>query len=258
MKELYRQEMFKLWKRRGTWLGLAFLVLQNLGFAWLGVAYQTHIVAKQFWVADFASPAFIVFMMIAASAGSISSEFEFDTLKNVVTQAYSRTAVLVSKWLTMFTHSVVLYGLATGLTLVNRLIWPNYQFALTATMPGSHQLLWRYWFTAQAANFVTLWLVLSVVFLVAAMFKKGLVATLCGVVGYFALGVISRLMFQLIDKWEPLKWNPINLMNYAVQVTMPFLTKLTHLTNTQMLWGNLGYIGLFMALGLYFFSRKEV
>ncbi|GEO68793.1 ABC transporter permease [Levilactobacillus acidifarinae] len=258
MKNLYRQEMFKLLKRRGTWWGLGFLVLQNIGFAWLGVVYHTHTLAKEFWVAGFASPAFIVFMMIAACAGSISSEFEYNTMKNVITQAYSRSAVLVSKWLAMLTYSLMLYGLVGGLTFANHIVWPDYRFALTATLPGSQQALWQDWLTATSANFVTLWLLLSVVFLVAAMLKKGLVATLCGIVGYFALGVISRLMFQLIDKWEPLKWNPINFLNYSVQVTMPLLTKLTHLTNTQMFWGNLGYIGLFMLLGLYFFSQKEV
>jgi len=258
MGYLYHQELFKLLKRRSTAICLGLLLIQNFGFGYLGQRYAKYTDPREFFASNYGTTGFIVFIMIAACASVISTEFEYHTIKSVVTQAYSRQAVLVSKWLAMLTYSLVLYGTTMGMAVVTKLVWSPQAFALSDRVKHAEMSLGQYWLVSSAAGFLTLWLLLSVVFLLAAMLKKGLVATTCGIVGYFALGVVSRLMFQLINKWDFLKWNPVNFLNYPTQLSGLVAGNLTHLSNTQLLAGNLAYIVLFMGLGLYFFSQKEV
>ena len=145
------------------------------------------------------------------------------------------------------------------LTLINKLLWFNGDLNLNTTVKGISHPLWQYWIFNNIANFITLWLILSIVFLVAAIMKKGALAVVVGIIGYFAMSIIGAMMFALINKWEFLKWNPLNFLNYPSQLTHTgIITELTRLTNNELLVGNLVYIVLFMSLGLYFFSKKEV
>ncbi len=53
--------------------------------------------------------------MIAATASIITMETQYGTIKNVLSQRYSRTQVLISKWLVMLTYSVYLYVMTSVL-----------------------------------------------------------------------------------------------------------------------------------------------
>lgn len=256
---LYKQEMFKLLKKRGFWFCLLFIVLQNIGMAIFSQSYSNFFQAKLLFQYDFASTSFISLIMIAASATIISTEFEYNTIKNVVMQPYSRSQVLISKWLTILTYSVGIYLLAMILSLFDKFVFFNTTFSLNDKVDGGSNLVWQSWLISNGATFLTLWLILSVVLLLAAVMKKGALAVVVGVVGYFTLEIISSLMFVLIERWNFLKWNPLNFLNYPGQLTRgSALSELTHLSNDQMLMGNIMYIVLFMAIGLFFFSRKEV
>jgi ABC-2 type transport system permease protein len=102
------------------------------------------------------------------------------------------------------------------------------------------------------------WLLLSLVLLVATGFKRSGTAVAVGIVGYFLLSLVNVPMIALIKKYAWLKWNPINMFNYASQLRVASLSHVTKLSNMQFFWGNLVYIGLFLALGWLLFRRREV
>jgi len=130
MGYLYKQEIFKLLKKRSLWFCLLFIVLQNIGMAIFSQSYSNFFQAKLLFQYDFASTSFIALIMIAASATIISTEFEYNTIKNVVMQPYSRSQVLISKWLTILTYSVGIYLLAMILSLFDKFIFFNTTFSL--------------------------------------------------------------------------------------------------------------------------------
>lgn len=259
MTYLYKQEIFKLLKRKSTVCCLIFLLVQNIAVALISKANPNYVNAREMFVSNFASLSFTVFIMIGAAATIISSEFEYNTIKNIIYQPYSRKTILISKWLTILTYSLVAYALTMLMTLINKFIFFTSDYSLTDKIQNNSRIVWQYWILNNMANFLTLWLLLSLVFLLASVMKKNAIAITMGIIGYFALSIIGTFMFMLIDKWKFLKWNPINFMNYPAQVTATgIIPKLTHLTNNEMLLGTLIYIVLFMSIGLYFFSRKEV
>jgi len=256
---LYKQEIFKLLKRKSTLICTLFLLVQNIAAALLSKAYPQYISSKEVFAGDFASLSFITFVMIAASASIISSEFEYNTIKDIFYQSYSRQMVLISKWLTILTYSVVIYLLMMLFSLLNKFFIFGNSYSLADKLDHGAGALWQYWFIENAATFVTLWLLLSLVFLVAAMMRKGVTAILVGIIGYFVLSIVGNFMFLMIGKWDILKWNPLNFLNYPGQITSTgIISHLTHLSNNEMLVGSLIYILLFLSLGLYSFSRKEV
>jgi len=259
MAYLYKQEMFKLLKRRSTLYCLVFLIVQNVLVAILGKMNQGHINSKELFASDFASLSFMVFILIAATATIVSSEFEYNTIKNIIYQSYSRKMILISKWLTILTYSLFMYFVVILVTLVNKFIFFSNSFSLTGKVHEVSKIIWQYWILNNVANFLTLWLLLSLVFLFASVMRKSATAITVGIVGYFALSIIGTVMFMVIRKWQFLKWNPINFLNYPAQITETgIISKMTHLTNSQMVMGNALYIILFMSVGLYFFSRKEI
>lgn len=256
---LYKQEIFKLLKKKSLWFCLLFIVLQNIGVAILGNAYPKYINVPELFKYDFASLSFTVLILIAASSTIISTEYEYNTIKNIVMQPYSRTMILISKWLTILTYAIGIYLLSILMSLMNKFIFFNNSFSLTDKLNGKENMIWQDWLIVNGANFITLWLILSIVFLLASVMKKGAVAVIVGVVSYFAMNIIGSMMFVLIERWEFLKWNPLNFLNYPGQLAnVGILSELTHLSNTQLLIGNLSYIVLFMGVGLYFFSKKEI
>lgn len=153
---LYKQELFKLIKRRSTFWCLLFLVIQNCGIAVLTNTNAKYIDAKEMFADDYSSVSFITFVMIAASATIIATEFEYNTIKNIFYQQYSRKQVLISKWLTILTYSLFAYVVLMIVSLLNKFILFGNDFNLTDKMPRSSMTIWQCWFSTNFANFLTM------------------------------------------------------------------------------------------------------
>lgn len=259
MHYLYRQEIFKLFKRPSTFICIITLIFQNVSFAITSKLYPNFFIPKELFASNYATTYLITLVMIGVTATNVASEFGYHTINNIIYQGYSRQFILISKWLAVLTYSCLLYTIASIVTLLNKFLFFRTTYLLTDQLKDGVQQLWQYWASTLFANFVTLWLLLSAVFLIATALKNGVAAIIVGITGYFVISLVGRFMFQIIQKWELLKWNPINFMNYPTQLAAPgSLSQLTKLTNTQLLIGNFLYILIFLLLGLYLFSKKEI
>ena len=258
MIDLYQKELFKLRKKKSTLIEITFLTILNFSMALLSHLEPKHFIPRQLFISNFATDFFIQIFLIATAASIVASEFEYNTIKNLIYQTNSREQILISKWCATFTLAILMYGMMIGETLINYLLFFRGKYHLTDHLAGK-QNLWQYWLNVLGAEFLNLWLLLSMVFLIAAVMKKSSIAVIVGIVGDLALSLVGSLMFGLIQKWEFLKWNPINFLNYSAQLTQPeYYHRLTRLTQPQLITGNIIYTFIFLSLGLYFFSQKEV
>lgn len=258
MLNLLFQEMFKLIKRKIFLSSIVFILLQNLFFAFISYIYPKHFIPKELFVSNYSSISIIVLIVIVAASNSIPMEYEFNTMKSLMSQSHSRQKILISKWLSIFLYAIILYFESIVVTLLNKKLFFNQMFSLNDHLKNSHQRLFEYWFESIFSNFITLCLLISIVFLVTSIFKKSSIAIMTGVVGYFSLSILGTLMFQIIKQWDFVKWNPINFMNYPSQIAIPdYMSIQTHLTINQLLCGNILYTVIFLTLGMYFFSKKE-
>ena len=114
-------------------------------------------------------------------------------------------------------------------------------------------------FTYTLGSYIGLWLILSLVLMIACFINSSGASISAGIVFYFASSIISGILIALIQKWEWIKWNPISMLNLQNQIgNEEIMKQLTHLSTNQMLFGNLAYIVLFLALGYLVFKRKNV
>ncbi|MDR9868645.1 ABC transporter permease subunit [Lactococcus cremoris] len=254
----YKKEMVKLFKQKSSWAFIIFLIVQNTFVALLSVKYPTHFIPKELFISNYASLSFIPLLIIVKASTIISMEFEYGTLKLLLSKGYSRQKIIISKWLTIFSYSLFLYTLVMFISFINKTIFFS-EIKLGDLLVNSHQRVIEYWILTNLTNFLSLWLLLSVVLLITTMLKKSNVAILIGVTGYFILNVFSTVMFGMIKQINILKWNPINLLNFPTQLALPNkIEKLTLLSNSQMVFATLTYIIVFLLIGMLTFSRTEL
>ncbi|RIN41573.1 ABC transporter permease, partial [Staphylococcus simulans] len=107
-------------------------------------------------------------------------------------------------------------------------------------------------------TFVGTWLVLSITLLISCAMKSPGVSIAIGIVFYFATSILSGVLTLVIDKWEWLKWNPINMMNIMVQVIEESFKKTTKLELHELFMGNIIYITISLVLVVVIFNKKNV
>lgn len=253
---LIKQELYKLYKKRSTWICLLLVLIANISLATISHALPKHFLPKELFVSNYGANTFISLILISTAASIITSEFEYGTIKNILFRSYSRQKVLISKWIATFIYSVFMYFFFAVITYIDKLLLFSNDFSLTSKVRGG--VLWQYWIQTIWANLLTTWLILSIVFLIAALLKKGTTAITIGIVGYFTVALIGPFMNFIVSKWHILKWNPLNFMNYTDQIANPEVTHITLLNLNEMVLGNLFYIIIFLSIGLWSFSNKEI
>lgn len=258
MTTLFKQELYKLIKRRSTWVCIVGIMLIATLLAITSKLYPQHFIPRELFVSNYAADTLVALLLIGSAASIISSEYQYNTMKNIVCQIHSRPKILLAKWLLLFTYSMFLYLWFSGFAYFNKVIFFRNDYSLTSLLRNQKTSLWEYWIETIFSNFLTTWLVLSVVLLISALFKKSNLAITVGVVGCFAITIIGKVTAQLIQRWHFLKWNPINLLNYSAQIAQPAMQKITGLNLDQLFVGNLIYIILFMIVGMWLFSNKEI
>ncbi|WPC16949.1 ABC transporter permease [Pediococcus inopinatus] len=257
MVTLINQELFKLMHKKSTYFATILLIGLMSLFAGLAKAYPKYFDAKSLFSSNFTGIEWIVFFMIAGCGAIVSMEFQYGTVKELLYRKYNRGQVIMSKWITMFFYSVYLYVLSFVWTLILKVALFSNTFDLAKVGRNGHTLLENLGIT-MGGNFIGLWLILTLVLLLATLFKNATVAVSVGIIGYFASSIVASLMFMLIAKWEWLKWNPINMLNLSSQVVDSSYKVLTKLSVEQLVWGNLGYIVVFLFFGYLIFKKRNV
>ncbi|MCY7264611.1 ABC transporter permease, partial [Pseudomonas protegens] len=80
-----------------------------------------------------------------------------------------------------------------------------------------------------------------------------------GIIFYFAISIVSGILFALINQWEWLKWLPINMLNLSSQIIDNDMMKsFTKLELHELFIGNIVYIVIFLVLVIFVFKKKNV
>ncbi|MBX4224151.1 ABC transporter permease, partial [Enterococcus faecium] len=208
--------------------------------------YTTIIDPVEMTAQLFSATSWIVFIMIAAASTIISMEAQYGTLKNLLYRKDSRGEILVSKWITLVIYSVYLYLLAIIVTVLMKLILLT-SISFTEKVSNGQTLI-QSLFTYTLGSYIGLWLILSLVLMIACFINSSGASISAGIVIYVASSIITGILSALIQKWEWIKWNPISMLNLQNQIgNEEIMKQLTHLSTNQMLFGNLAYIVLFLA-----------
>ncbi|AQW21482.1 ABC transporter permease [Lentilactobacillus curieae] len=257
MISLVKEEIYKLVNKKSTIAITICLLVAMTGIAIITKVQPKIFGAKMMFDATYTGLTWVVLVLIAACGTIIAMEFQYGTIKEVLYRQYYRGQVIVSKWITMLLYSLYLFILTFVYSIILKFVLFNDKIDLSKHYGADHSLLVTT-IISYAGQFVSVWLILSLVLLLANLFKSNAAAISIGIIGYFALSMVSQLMTLAIHKWNWLKWNPLNMMNLGNQVVEGSYKHLTYLSTTQLTWGCLAYTAIFLFISYVVFKKRSV
>lgn len=256
MSTLIRQECFKLYKKKSTFIIPIIIMLLMIVQAIISKNYDDVFSPKSSIESAFSGFTWFIFLLIIQASTTISMEFYHGTIKNLLYRKYTRTSIIISKIITLVLFSLLYFIISI---IVGIIIWAIFfnDINLLETNGKSLSILSKMLLTG-LGTYVGTWLVLSVTLLISCAMKSPGVSIAVGIVFYFATSILSGILTIVVDKWEWLKWNPISMMNIMVQITDKGMRKVTKLELHELFIGNIVYIIIFLILLVFVFKKKNV
>lgn len=254
---LIKQEIFKLFRRKSSFLPIIFLIFIQYLISILNIKKLLHISNENIIQQMFAAYGWIVIFCIFIAGNIISLENQYDTFKTILTQEFSRAEVLISKYIIVFIYMAFLYLIAFFNTLLINIKY--YKINLLNSDNNGVVIIFRI-LQGIIINAVSLIFILSVVILISLLFKNALISVIVGLMSYFMFSFVSGLLFTIIKRYNWIKWTPINALNLSNQFNMPNLKlmKYTQLSTSQLVIVTIFYTCIILFLTYYVFRNKDI
>ncbi|ETY74718.1 ABC transporter permease [Lactiplantibacillus fabifermentans] len=257
MLTLIKQEFYKLIHQPSTRNLLIVLPLIQIGALGYSVKYPGMLPPTTAVLDNFLGFITMTIYLIAKASTLTSSELQFGTMRALRYRQYSANQVLISKWLMLFIYSVGLFLYSNIVTLILKALFLAHRVRFSM-LSKTGETLWHSWVFTDINKFITLWFLLSIVLLMGTLFSSSTPAIVIGIIGYFVINIFNQLFFMAIDKYDWLKWNPINMMNLGSQLSEHAYSQVTHLSLGAISCGYVVYLVLFLYLALLVFRRRSI
>ncbi|PTI74861.1 hypothetical protein BU064_12045 [Staphylococcus succinus] len=257
MTTLIKQELFKMFKKKSSIIIPILIFILMIGLAILSKNYPDIMGSKALFKQGYSAFLWIFFLMIIQASTIITMEFHYGTIKNLLYRNYSRTSIIISKIISLVIYSLIIFVISIVISLILNLTF--FSDVNILKQSGDHLSLLQDMLLTALSNYVGMWLLLSLTLLISCIFKSPGVSIAIGIIFYFAISIVSGILFALINQWEWLKWLPINMLNLSSQITDNEVFKaLTKLELHELFIGNIVYIIIFLALVIFVFKKKNV
>ena len=215
MGTLIKQECFKLCKKKSTFI-IPIIIILLMVIRYNLEKYDDIFSPQSSIESAFSGFSWFIFLLIIQASTIISMEFYHGTIKNLLYRKYTRTNIIISKIITLVIFSLLYFIISI---IVGIILWSIFfnDINLLESKGDELSLLSKMLLTG-LGTYVGTWLVLSVTLLISCAMKSPGVSIVVGIVFYFATSILSGILTIVIDKWEWLKWNPINMMNIMIQI----------------------------------------
>lgn len=248
MLYLVKQEMFKNYHKKSTFVSMIIQVLFMLSMAILSLKYSNVFKGKSLFIENYNATLWIVFVLIFMASNIFLNEYKYGTIKLLISKEFSRTQIYFSKVIFVFIQSVVLYLLAIIMTFII-----NFVFTRVAITSADMKSL----FTNIVCEFFSTWLIVSLCFLLASIFRSSGLSITISIILYFSASIASNLMFMVIASNKILRFNPINMLNITNQAGDSSYSHLTLLPMYAYFIGIPIYVFIFMLIGDYIFVQRN-
>lgn len=256
MNTLLKQEFYKLRHQTLAWLTPIVSIIVMTGASLFSKSKPEILNPVDAFGHGFYGDIFLIFFLIVLAATIITAEFQFGTIKALLYRKYSRGAIFLSKVLILGGYIIANYILIIAYNFILKIILFNQAFAVTDKIDG-HSLITKLGLSLSASVLGVI-LILSLVLLIANLFKTSAAAITIGLISYFAATILQLVQVILISKWEWIKWNPLNMLNAGLQISDSSTQDVTHLSMGAIISGNLIYSLVFVLLAYLLFKNRNV
>ncbi len=248
MLYLIKQEMFKNYHKKSTFVSMIIQVLFMLSMAILSLKYSNVFNGKSLFMENYNATLWIVFALIFLASNIFLNEYKYGTIKLLISKEFSRTQIYFSKVIFVFIQSIILYLLAIVMTFII-----NFIFTRVAITSADMKTF----FINIICEFFSTWLIVSLCFLLASIFRSSGLSITISIILYFSASIAANLMFMLIASNKLLRFNPINMLNITNQADSSTYGHLTLLPMyAYFIWIPI-YVIIFMLIGNYIFVQRN-
>lgn len=109
MGTLIKQECFKLFKKKSTFIAPIVFILLMVAQGYIATKYNEIFTPQESFTSAYNGFSWFAFLLIIQASTIISMEFHYGTIKNLLYREYSRTTMIVSKIITLFIISLIYF-----------------------------------------------------------------------------------------------------------------------------------------------------
>lgn len=218
---LVHNENIKIYIRVRTWVMLGILLLTALAVPVLLLLASDQIglwdgVMLTTWVCFFLLTIFTVIV----SADIVAGEFSWGTIKLLLIRPWSRTKILISKYIAIILFSL----LGTVLLTAGSIIMSALALAPGALIPvgeGSGLSPAQYAFAMILTKYVTLFIILTFAFMVSSVFRSGALAIGLSLGILFFQNFVGTILLFLQGRAEWVKYLLVSHLDLSVYIDSP-------------------------------------
>ncbi|MBA1434842.1 ABC transporter permease [Bombilactobacillus bombi] len=248
-----KQEFYKLNHKKIAWIA-PIILLALMILAGYSLSAEEN---KLLLALCFDAPDWIMFILVVVGATTFSMEFQNNAILTLLYKAANKVNVYLSKYIVLFIYDVFLHLLALIYTVFLHYTLFRTNVKWTATYLYG-QPVWKNMLQATTIDLVTTMLVITLIFLLSCLINNNAIVVTVGFLLVFMGQAVSSDLLNSNRFINLMKWNPLNMMELTRQFcNYSMYVQTTHLNNSQILNGSLGYIAVFFILGYLVFRQKR-
>lgn len=248
------EEVYKLVHQRITWIAPLFVLVLMVV---MGVVMNGS-EQKLLIMTSYDSSEWILFALVIVSSTIFTLEFQNNTILTMLYKSNNTLQVYGSKLMIVLIYNIILHILAIIFTVLLQLTPLNVHLSWLMTNQYQQTLLSNLLMTT-LVDIVSSTLIISIIFFTSCIVNlNSIVITLNLGIVFLGQSASSSLMIANLKYIDIIKWNPLNMINLTKQYyNYGSYHIVSHLSNSQLLIGNIFYSLLFFCLGYMIFKRKK-
>lgn len=271
MMNLVKIELYKLFKRKASWVIPAIIVVIAAFYLAIIRKFSTGTPnANDFTSQIMGMMSLMNLGIVVMAAGMISNEFSKGTIKFLLIRPYSRVKIIIAKFITTMIYAVAFSAVMFVVTFVfsNILLKPQSPFA---GVEGYNN-----WPAVGAAlanlglNLLLVVLYTAIVFLLQTATRSQALAVGFGVAILFGSSVLNLVNSLIMAKYGWFKWMPLNFLNIRDTIATGYKADMSssagldgvqqnlYVSTWQMGLGLLVTSALIFWLATYVFKKRDV
>ncbi|GEO67779.1 ABC transporter permease [Levilactobacillus spicheri] len=253
MRTSLHQEFYKLAHQKMTWLSpiILFVLMLITSYA---MGYNE---SKLLTITCYDAPDWIILILVIVGSTTFSMEFQNRAILTLLYKAPNKFEVYLSKYIVLLCYNVCLHLWAMLITCLLRLTPINRPVAWSA-IGQYHQPLWLNMFTTSAIDVLTTTFIISLILGLSCLINSNAIVISVSLLVVFMGQFVSAGLLNTNQLVTILRWNPFNMTNLTRQYyNYTTYYETSHLINSQLLMGTIGYTLAFVIIGYLIFRKKR-
>lgn len=252
MKINLSHEFYKFAHRKIPLYGILILLALMLYTIGSSNEISRSLVSQGFGVGQWA-----IIIVIAISSDMIAMEWRNNTMATLLYKTSHRSILYIAKFIVLVVYSAILLVFGTIFSFIIKFLMIGSKYSWQDDYHG-HPLV-NALFLNMGGTMIYLVFVIALSLMLILLIKNNATVIIIGLaIGFLGSDLSSLAMSAFPGLKSVLAWNPLNMINIITQLSNNEITKITYLTNLELIIANLVYDTVFFLIGMLLFKKRSV